>query len=141
MASVETLDAFERKSFFEYLEREEFRKWVWEQVLKQHVETAEAAGLERQLWRKRRALVDASRTMRLRTEDERISLLTVGGKIESLRVSGLLNEVRKARRKAVEEAVRVPRLHSKKKELEASRLVAQLVGKKKAELDKYRSRE
>ena len=141
MASVETLEAFERKSFFEYLEREEFRKWVWEQVLKQHVEKAEAAGLERQLWRKRRALMDASRGRRLRTEDERVSLISVGGKVEHLRLSGTIEEARKARRKAVEEAVKIPRVPSKKKELEASRLVAQLVGKKKAELDKYRSRE
>lgn len=142
MAYVETIEAVDRKAFFDYLEREEFRKFVWDQLLKGQFEKLEATSVERHLWRRRRALEGATRGRRLRSGEERRALLAVGSKIECLRLSGRLEEARRARKKAAEEAVKVPRSPvEKRKELEASRLVAQLVGKKKAELDKYRRRE
>jgi len=118
MAAVETLSVFGRNTFFETIEREQFRRWVWDQLVKEQLEKAEAVQLDYMLYRRRRALHSAHGGMAVREADERTAIL------EKAQAVGAAERGRNMRGK----------LHK-----EAAKLIGLLAGRKKEELGKYKS--
>lgn len=135
MASVETLEVFERTLFFEHLEREHFRKWIWEQLIKEQLEKAEAVEFEYQFYRRRKALEEARRGRVLHRAEEQKAALEEMQKLEGAKLSSLLEACRRLRRPRRPEE-RKEAVPARKEESEAKSIFSLIAGKKRA-LEKY----